>query len=329
MNILILTSSVSPEDSADEQDTLIEAEYVRIQLSTGNNRVEIFPFTRNPMEVLNKLSKFNADMVFNLVETIGGKSAEIFKVLSLLELMDIPYTGSSSKGMMLSTDKILAKRVLKGCSISTPAMLNSIEITDEEPFSGPWILKPSSEEGSSGFLETSVFSDWIELCNYQKKLPSHIDYMVEKFINGREFNVAVLPSENNYYCLGVSEIIFKNFPENKPRILDYKAKWEPDSFEYENTIRSFEFSPEDEILQHTLKNEAIRGIRALDIDGYCRVDFRVDENGVPYILEINANPCISPDAGFMAAAAQSSFQPDNIIHQIISQGQWRHFHGKS
>jgi len=115
-----------------------------------------------------------------------------------------------------------------------------------------------------------------------------------------------------------AEMTFVGFPEGKARIVDYAAKWHEDSFEYNNTVRRFEFGPEDAALIGSLREIALACWRLFGLTGYARVDFRVDAAGVPYVLEINVNPCLSPDAGFAAAAARAGLDREQVVARIVS-----------
>ena len=137
----------------------------------------------------------------------------------------------------------------------------------------------------------------------------------EAYIDGREFNLSLLASKAGPQVLPPAEIRFEDYPEGKTRIVGYRAKWHESSFEYLHTVRSFEFPPEDDELLSRLKDLAVRCWSLFDLRGYARVDFRVDRDGRPWVLEVNVNPCLSPDAGFFAAAATRPGSP--------SPGLWR------
>ena len=120
--------------------------------------------------------------------------------------------------------------------------------------------------------------------------------------------------------LPVAELRFEGYPENKPAIVGYAAKWDSSSFEYRHTVRSFGVEPE-------LAARAERLARAcwdlFALDGYARVDFRVDASGLPFVLEINANPCLSPDAGFAAALARAGIGYGDAIGWLIADARGR------
>jgi D-alanine-D-alanine ligase len=101
-------------------------------------------------------------------------------------------------------------------------------------------------------------------------------------------------------------------------LLDYRAKWVEDSFEYNNTVRTMDFSDEDEEIIADLQEIAKRCWKLFDLRGYARVDFRVDKSGNPWVLEINANPCLSLEAGFVAAVEKAALKYHEAIELIIN-----------
>ena len=140
----------------------------------------------------------------------------------------------------------------------------------------------------------------------------------EAFIDGREMNIALLAGEAGPELLPPAEILFANYPPDKVRMLCYDAKWTPDSFAYENTQRTFDFPAHEEPLLRQLSDIAINCWEVFNLRGYARVDFRIDTAGQPWVLEVNANPCISPDGGFLAAAARVGLDDSGVIARIIN-----------
>jgi D-alanine-D-alanine ligase len=143
-------------------------------------------------------------------------------------------------------------------------------------------------------------------------------WFAERFINGREFNLSVIAGENGPIVFPPAEIDFSAFPPERLKIVGYSAKWAPDSFEYSATPRRFTFPPEDESLLRHLETLARKCWQVFQLRGYARVDFRVDPDGQPWILEINTNPCLSPDAGFAAAAAQAGWSLDQVVAAVLA-----------
>ena len=115
-----------------------------------------------------------------------------------------------------------------------------------------------------------------------------------------------------------AEIVFDNFSPGMPRILDYRAKWDEQSFACSHTRRSFDFPPADGPLLVRLEQLALACWRIFRLNGYARVDFRIDAAGAPWILEVNANPCLSPDAGFSAALERAGIPFGEAVRRIVA-----------
>jgi D-alanine-D-alanine ligase len=140
-------------------------------------------------------------------------------------------------------------------------------------------------------------------------------HFAEEFIEGREFNLSLIG--DGPWVLPPAEIDFSAFPLGKQRIVGHGAKWDHASFEYQNTPRRFEFPASDRRLVQRLTEMSADCWRLFDLSGYARVDFRCDKDGQPWILEVNINPCIAPDAGFAAAAKQAGIGYAAIIEKIV------------
>jgi D-alanine-D-alanine ligase len=219
--------------------------------------------------------------------------------------------------MFLTTSKPLAKEKMerKGIPTSPWFFPNSIPTLDHDK---KYIIKPVWEEGSLGLDEDCVFQgDDSGLVEKLKTLNSK-DFFVEEFIDGREFNLSILAGENGPEVLPQAEIIFSNYPEGKPKVVGFSAKWNEDSFEYKNTSRTFGFSESDELLLLKLKDLAIKCWHTFNLNGYARVDFRVDSKDNPWVLEVNVNPCISPDSGFFAACIQADIPFTEAVRRIVN-----------
>jgi ribosomal protein S18 acetylase RimI-like enzyme len=143
----------------------------------------------------------------------------------------------------------------------------------------------------------------------------------ERYVEGRELNLALIASRSggdaDPEVLPPAEIVFVDYPEGKPKIVGYSAKWEEGSFEYGHTARRYEFPREDQALIRELERQARAAWSAFGLGGYARVDFRVDAAGKPWILEVNANPCIAPDSGFVAALDHARISYDEAIERIV------------
>jgi D-alanine-D-alanine ligase len=122
--------------------------------------------------------------------------------------------------------------------------------------------------------------------------------------------------------LPIPEIEFVDYPASKPRIVGYAAKWHEDSFECRNTVRRFVDPAQEGALCAELGRVALKCWDIFQLRGYARVDFRVDADGTPWVLEVNANPCISPDAGFAAALEEAGTPYEEGIERIVSSARY-------
>jgi D-alanine-D-alanine ligase len=185
----------------------------------------------------------------------------------------------------------------------------------------PIIIKPCASDASLGISDNSIIQDKNALLKKLARCSRAMkhDLFFEEYVNGREFNVSVISDFNGApRVLPPAEIIFCNFPKHKPRIVGYKAKWAHGSFEFSNTPRTFDFPSTDRALIQSLKKLSLSCWQVLGLNGYARVDFRIDNQGRPWVLEINGNPCISPDAGLVAAASKAGITYDGLIARIIA-----------
>jgi D-alanine-D-alanine ligase len=186
-----------------------------------------------------------------------------------------------------------------------------------------YIVKSVWEHASVGLSKDSVLwassSEELRTAVQGRKPFLGDDAFAEAYIDGREFNVAMLANTSEPEVLPPAEIRFDAFPEDKLKIVDYYAKWEVDSFEYHQTPRRFIFPEEDAQLLCDLRKLARQCWQLFGLRGYARIDFRVDEAQQPYVLEINTNPCLSPDAGFLAAAEQAELSVVDVVQRIIQE----------
>jgi D-alanine-D-alanine ligase len=315
---VILINKISESPTQDEIDVLDQATQVEQALESLGFECQRIYMDLDLKFLSNSLKSLNPKFVFNLVESIEGKASLIHLAPALLESLKIPYSGCRLESIFVSSNKPLAKKILSFNGISTPAFYEADSFNQLND-SVTYIAKPLWEDASVGIDDSSVFkgrnlNKWNELKNLWGK-----DFFIEEFIEGREFNLSVLGGgQGGVRVLPPAEILFRDFPGNKPRILGYSAKWEKDTFEYINTPRTFEFSAVDSSLLAELTRIALKCWEVLDLKGYARVDFRVSKDNKPYVLEINANPCIATDAGFYAAASKAGLSFKQVIAQILA-----------
>lgn len=318
--VAVIHGLVPPGAPADELDVLVEAQQVCGALESLGYRAVTVDVTLDLQSMLARLDQLAPCAVFNLVESLDGRDTLQHLAPAVLEEYGFAFTGSGADAIRLTSDKIQAKKVLSHHSIATPAWQKGDEVLAQGPaFPGPYFVKLAGEDASRGISDDSVKSDPDSVIRFLEPMgvAAAGRYIVEQFIEGREFNVSVLESGQGPVVLAPAEMQFVDYPPGKPAIVSFDAKWNPESFEYHNTVRRFEFGPQDRSLLAKLEQVSLACWDCLGLRGYARVDFRVDRHGGPYVLEANANPCIASDAGLAAAADRSGIVYQALIQRVI------------
>jgi len=330
MRVAVLFNAVGENAATDELDVLVQVEAISASLKRLGHETESVPCTLDLRDILRRLDGIRPDVVFNLVECLEGYGRLIFAVPSMLDAVGIPYTGSPAEALFLTSHKILAKERFRAAGLPTPdwigpwpdgGMSSIVGKRGRGRARADYIIKSVWEHASFGIDDDLVIRKADEAAvrrAMEERAPRlRGECFAEAFIDGREFNISVLSGPDGLTVLPLAEIVFIDYPAGKPKIVSYKAKWEEDSFEYRGTPRSFDFTPEDGALLEDLRALTRSSWELFGLGGYARVDYRVDAKGRPYILEINANPCISPDSGFVAAAGRGGLQYDTMVQRIL------------
>ena len=330
MKITIVHQAVAADAPADERDVLDQAAAIRDALGARGHAVSLLPCTTDLGNVRRKLAVMAPDCVFNLVETLEGSGRLIHLAPALWEVAGIPFTGSSAEALALTTHKVLAKERMLATGLPVPEWVGggtfnfqrstfNVQLSTfnvHSPMKGDWIVKSVWEHASVGLGDSSVLRG-VTAAEAAARLPE--GFFAERYIEGREFNVGLLAGADGPETLPPAEIVFEAYPEGKPRIVGYSAKWDTASFEYAHTVRRFVDPAADGPLLAQISQLARRCWEVFGLGGYARVDFRVDAAGRPWILEVNANPCLAPDSGFAAMLAQAGIDYGAAMERIVSE----------
>ena len=238
----------------------------------------------------------------------------------MLDAAGIPYAGNRTEAHFLTAHKLLAKRRLHDAGLPTPAWIAAPLPMGEG--SKKWIVKGVWDQASRDLDDEAIVlgaNDRIIQAIDERVRRTGRPSFAELFIEGREFNIGLLAGPAGAEVLPPAEIDFSAFPPEKPRIVGHRAKWAEDSFEYNNTPRTFDFPQADGPLLDELRSMAKKCWVLFSLRGWARVDFRVDAQSRPWILEINTNPCLSPDAGFFAALARAGIPFETAIQRIVEE----------
>ena len=305
--------------SKDDQDTLDQAaavEQALVRLGYATCRQE---FSAEQLsEIFAALTGDNVGVVFNLVEEVEGKKQLNFLAAAFLELVGCAFTGCSAHACFVTSNKITSKQIMRSAGIDTPAWTSGQ--VDEAPLPpGDYLLKPVEGDASQGLDEDQlqlVPASSAPAAVQAQREKAGEDWFAEQYIEGREFNLSLIQTATGPQVLPPAEIVFRDYGQ-RPRIVGYKAKWDAASFEYQNTVRTFDFSREERPLLDRLASVALECWRVLKLSGYARIDFRVDSSGTPWVLEANANPGIAPDSGFVAAGSRAGLAYHELIERIV------------
>ena len=210
-----------------------------LPLMYSERRVTCLAVGNNLKTDIEIVEKENPTVVFNLVEATFGKGELIYFVPALLNALKIPYTGVPLDALFITTNKVLAKKIMQFNNLPTADFFSINEFQKLNP-SKTYIAKPIWEEASVGITEDYIFnlSETAKIKNIQQLSNTH--YFIEEFIDGREINISMLATSNEVEVLPPAEIIFSDFFNDKPKIVGYAAKWDENSEEYKQTNRFFE-----------------------------------------------------------------------------------------
>ena len=266
-----------------------------------------------------KIMDLNPDILINLCEGYRGNSQDEMNIAGLWELLGLPYTGNTPSTLALAQDKTAAKAIFTANNIPTPPYEVFSSVPKNTCLEFPVIAKPAREDASLGINADSVLKNIGQL---RKKTAELLEkykqpVLVEKFIQGREFNVAIL---GNYppRVLPVSEIDFSRLGAEDAHVTSYEAKWMEDHPLYKGTPSKCPADISSET-EKALGDIALRVFRALNGKDYGRVDMRMDDEGNIFVLEYNPNPDISLESGYCKALKAAGISFGDFIGRLINE----------
>ncbi|GAB4164622.1 MAG: ATP-grasp domain-containing protein [Geothermobacteraceae bacterium] len=324
MRVAVCHNLTPPElPRGEERDRLADAgvseaaQAVHAALCALGHEAAIVPLGRNLDRFLEELRTFRPDVIFNLCEAFWGDSRREMHVAALFDLLGVPYTGSDALCLGLTQDKFRTKALLVQAGLPTPPFFlvqEGEKYPPIEKFRFPMFVKPPYEDGSQGISADSVVRNRKELMARVAYI--HATYrqpaLVEEFIDGRELNVAILGFRKTS-MLPISEIIFP--PGMNHRIVCFESKWQEESDLYHQVrgVCPAELGAREQLV---INVAALRAYKLLGCRDYARIDIRL-RNQTPYILEVNANPDLSPGAGLARAAKAEGRSYQKLVARIL------------
>jgi D-alanine-D-alanine ligase len=269
------------------------------------------------------IKEWEPHIVFNLLEEFLGRPDFDHHVVSFLELMQVPYTGCHPRGLMLARDKALSKKLLTYHHLLVPRFAvfpRGRRVRRPKGLEFPLIVKSLIDEASLGISQASIVEN-------DEKLRERVafihqrnaaDAIVEQYIEGREFYVGILGNVR-LQILPVWELVFENMAPGSAAIATAQVKHNP---EYQRRRGIYQQHADD--LPAPLRDHIVRTsrriARILDLDGYSRIDYRLDTDGKLYFLEANPNPDIASSEEFASAAEKAGRTYPQLIQRILDLG---------
>jgi D-alanine-D-alanine ligase len=264
---------------------------------------------------IDRLRRARVDLVFNMCEGIDGIATLESSVISVLELFDLPFTGASSVTAAICLRKHLVNALLEKAGLPVPRF-GVVRRGGTLPSVGfPAICKPAAEDASLGVEQRSVVRNTRQLAaRVEAMLEQWDEIVVQRYIDGREVNVGVLDGT----VLPIAEIDFTRLPAGMWPIVTYRSKWETGSDEDLGSVPRCPARLPVRVAAQ-VRRVAVAAWRVTGGSGYGRVDMRVDREGRPWILEVNANPDIAPDAGLARMARVAGIEYPALIRLICQE----------
>jgi D-alanine-D-alanine ligase len=272
------------------------------------------------------IESFKPTIVFNMMEAFADIGVFDQNIVSYLELLRVPYTGCNPRGLTLSRDKALSRKLLAYHRIPAPYFtvvpLNRRPVLPKK-LQYPLIVKSLTYESSIGISQASVVANEEQLVKRVKYIHDTIltPAIVEQFIDGRELYVGVL-GNHRLRVFPVWEMSFAKMSENNWRIATERVKWSV-KYQKRHGIDTAEAQLPEGVaakMQHLAK----RTYRALELSGYARVDFRMDPNHNLYVIEANANPQLAEEEDFAQSAKRAKLEYPMLLERIMALGiQWQ------
>ncbi len=311
-----------PEDLLSERGVVACARQVAQALSAAGVNAVLLPLRGNVEDALQPYPPAEW-LIFNLAEGLAGRLFEEARIAWVLEAAGYTFTGSTGEVLARSTHKAVAKATLQQAGVPTPpgrVLTDPATTPTALPF--PLIVKPVAEDASLGIGPDAVVQDRTHLRRRVAYIRERYRQaaLVEAFLPGREFNVAVWGHPPT--ALPLAEVVFQGMDNPCDRFLSYGAKWQPDSAAYRQTpVVCPADLPAD--LAARIKAVALRAWEAIGCRDYARVDIRLDQEGTPNVLEVNCNPDLSAEAGFARSAQAGGYSYGEMLLYILEEARRR------
>ncbi len=323
--IVLYNSDYDEEPSIDAASVADSARSIQHALTASGFDVELIGLHGlEVFEVLTRLRASAPDLVFNLCESMSGEPQNEPTLAGLLDLFGLRYTGADLPALAACLHKRRSKDLMVGRGIPTPphkflAKLADLDDPALETLDYPWFLKLSHEDASIGITEENLVRTPAELRARATAMIREYEQPVlaERYVDGLEINVTLIGNGDELDVLPLHEIDFGAMPAGRPRIVSYAAKWEEGHVDYAGT-KPVPLRDANPALVAACEQVARDAWDAHGLRDYARVDLRVDREGQPWVIDVNPNPDISPDAGVARSAAAAGMSYDALIMKLAA-----------
>ena len=289
-------------------------------LASRGHAVRVIPAGAD-LRFVEQLRAHPADLVINLCESLSGDARGEMVIPGLLEMLGQPYTGSPALALGTALHKDRAKQVLRGHAVSTPAAavierMEQLALLEDKDLRWPLIVKPAREDASTCIDFDSVVRDRAGLVHAVERVlrTLHQPALIEQYIEGQEVYVPIFGNSPRR-ALPLTEIQYGDYFEGRPRIVSYKAKWDAESPEWKaTTVQAARLDPS---VEARCIRTAFAAFEALGCRDYGRVDLRVDASGTPWVIDVNPNCDLHPQAGFANTARNSGLSYPELAEQLV------------
>lgn len=326
--LVLMHASLMPPDSLEgytEKEVYVwKTEYdVVTRLRELGHEVQPLGVSDELTPIRTAITEWKPHIVYNLLEEFHGLTEFDQHVVSFLELMQVRYTGCNPRGLVLARDKALSKKLLVYHRIRVPGFVvfpRGRRARRPRGLDFPLIVKSLTEEASLGISQASIVDNEENLVERVRFVHESVGTaaIVEQFVEGREFYVGVI-GNRRLEVLPVWELTFENMPSGSAAIATARVKHSP---EYQKKRGIYQQPATDLLpaLSEQIARISKRIYRILELDGYARIDYRLNPQGELYFLEANPNPEIAESEEFASAAQAAGVSYPQLLQKILNLG---------
>lgn len=296
----------------DQEDTFVQAEEVSACLRALGHDVVRTEYADHGARTEAAILGTRPDVVLNLVEEVPEGAAFLHLPTALLDRLGIRYTGARTPTIEALGDKRAMKRALRAAGLPTAPTI------ENAPSDSTFIVKSATEHASVGLDRFSVVrgAEAARALMATKKAALGGEWFAETYIDGREFDLGIIETAEGPVVFPPAEIRFTAHGDGRPRVYNFASKWDEGSDEFESTPRAF--PAREEPLFSELEGIALAAWRLFGLTGFSHIEFRVDASGRPFVLEVNANPCLTREAGFIMSAEAGGWTQTEIVAALLA-----------